>query len=74
MKDYFEKYFEMLLKREGGFVNDPEDLGGATNLSVTKSVMQKFLGRVISIGEMQALTPEDVKPVHKKLCAHKVNF
>ena len=41
MKDYFDKFFEMLLKREGGFVNDPEDPGGATNLSVTKRVMQK---------------------------------
>ena len=74
MKDYFDKFFEMLLKREGGFVNDPEDPGGATNLSVMRRVVQKFLGRVISIGEIRALTPEDVKPVYKKLCADKVNF
>ena len=64
----------MLLKHEGGFVNHPEDPGGATNLGVTKRVMQKFLGRAVSMGEMKALTPEDVKPVYKKLYADKVRF
>ena len=64
----------MLLKHEGGFVNHPEDPGGATNLGVTKRVMQQFLGRAVSMGEMKALTPEDVKPVYKKLYADKVRF
>ena len=72
MKDNFDKCFDMLLKHEGGFVNHPEDPGGATNLGVTKRVMQEFLGRAVSMGEMKALTPEDVKPVYKKLYADKV--
>jgi len=74
MKNNFDKCFEMLLKHEGGFVNHPEDPGGATNLGVTKRVMQEFLGRAVSMGEMKALTPEDVKPVYKKLYADKVRF
>ena len=36
--------------------------------------MQQFLGRAVSMGEMKALTPEDVKPVYKKLYADKVRF
>ena len=39
MNDNFEKCFKMLLKHEGGFINHPEDPGGATNLGVTKPVM-----------------------------------
>ena len=74
MKNNFDKCFDMLLAHEGGFVNHPEDPGGATNLGVTKRVMQQFLGRAVSMGEMKALTPEDVKPVYKKLYADKVRF
>ena len=70
----FDKCFDMLLKHEGGFVNHPEDPGGATNLGVTKRVMQEFLGRRVSMSEMQALTPEDVKPIYRKLYADKVRF
>ena len=36
--------------------------------------MQEFLRRAVSMGEMKALTPEDVKPVYKKLYADKVRF
>ena len=74
MKDNFDKCFEMLLKHEGGFVNHPEDPAGATNLGVTKGTMQQYLGRHVSMGEMKALTPEDVKPIYKKLYADKVRF
>ena len=74
MKNNFDKCFDMLLAHEGGFVNHPEDPGGATNLGVTKRVMQQFLGRAVSMGEMKALTQEDVRPVYKKLYADKVRF
>ena len=73
-KKNFDRCFDMLLKHEGGFVNHPEDPGGATNFGVTKRVMQEFLGRAVSMGEMKALTPDDVKPVYKKLYADKVRF
>lgn len=68
MKEIFVKYFDVLLKYEGGFFNHPEGLGGATNLGVTKRVMQEFLGRALSMGEMKAITPTDVKLVYKKVC------
>jgi len=34
----FKKYFPTLIKHEGGYVNDPNDRGGATNLGVTLGV------------------------------------
>ena len=64
----------MLLKHEGGFVDHPKDLGGVTNLGVTKRVMQEFLDRDVSMGEMKALTAEDGQRVYKKLYADKVHF
>lgn len=32
----FEDWVEIVLKHEGGFVDDPNDLGGATNMGVTQ--------------------------------------
>ena len=71
MKDNFDKCFDMLLKHEGGFVNHWKDPGGATNLGVTKRVMLEYHGRAVSMGEMKALTSEDVKPFYKKRYAEK---
>ena len=64
----------MMLYHEGGFVNHPEDSAGATNLGVTKGTMQQYLGRLVSMGEMKSLTPEDLKPIYRKLYADKVRF
>ena len=74
MKDNFDKCFEMMLTREGGFMNHPEDSAGATNLGVTTGTMRQYLGRLVSMGEMKSLTPEDLKPIYRKLYADKVRF
>jgi len=74
MRKNFNKCFEMLLAHEGGFVNHPEDPGGATNLGVTKRTLQEYLGRHVSMDEMRNLTPEDVKPIYRKNYADAVCF
>ena len=50
MKENFEIALQALLKHEGGFVNDPRDPGGMTNLGVTKKVWEAFVGREGKIG------------------------
>ena len=36
----FTLYLPKVLKWEGGFVDDPDDAGGATNMGVTISTLQ----------------------------------
>lgn len=36
MKATFEECIEVILKHEGGYVNDPDDLGGETKFGITK--------------------------------------
>jgi lysozyme family protein len=65
MKKNFDECLKMLLTHEGGYVNDPRDSGGRTNLGMTQAVYEQFLGRAVTEDEMKALTPADVGPVYK---------
>ena len=56
----------MLLVHEGGFVNNPADPGGMTNLGVTKQTWQEWVGHDVSEKEMRSLTPTMVAPLYKR--------
>ena len=62
----WQKSFELMLKSEGGYVNNPADPGGMTNLGVTKATWENWVGRGSDEAEMRGLTPEKVEPLYKK--------
>ena len=66
MKENFEKCLELLLKHEGGFVNDSRDNGGMTNLGVTIKVWEEWVGHPVSEKEMRNLTSTMVAPLYKR--------
>lgn len=57
-----------IVAREGGFVNDPDDPGGATNYGVTLGTLQG-LGRDVNgdgrvdVADVRALTREDARQI-----------
>ena len=53
MKTSFEDIIKVVLHAEGGFVNDPDDKGGATNHGVTQQSYSKFLGREATIDDVR---------------------
>jgi len=65
MKSNYETCIALVLKHEGGYVNNPKDPGGATNLGVTKKVWEEWVGKPVSLDEMKALTVKDVTPLYK---------
>jgi len=73
MKDNFQVCLKLLLKHEGGFVNNPKDPGGMTNLGVTKTVWAEWVGHPVSEKEMRNLTPEIVAPMYKRKYWDKVS-
>ena len=73
MKENFDASFELVMKSEGGYVNDPNDAGGETNLGVTKGAWGAYLGRAVEPGEMKTLTIDKVKPFYKLLYWDKVH-
>ena len=66
MKDNFEQCLALVLKHEGGYVNNPKDPGGMTNLGVTKRVWEEYVGHTVDEAAMRALGPADVAPLYKK--------
>jgi len=63
MQNNFKKCLEFVLKSEGGWVNNPKDPGGETNLGVTKKVWEEWVGHEVKT--MKDLTPEDVAPMYQ---------
>jgi lysozyme family protein len=61
----FEACLPVILASEGGFVDDPADPGGATNLGITLATLCGWLGRAVSIADVEALTPAAVAPIYR---------
>ena len=72
MKANWDSCFNMVIKNEGGFVNNPRDPGGMTNLGVTKAAIEAYLGRTVDETFMRALTPDSVKPFYKSQYWNKI--
>ena len=66
MIENFKEALAHVLKSEGGYVNNPKDPGGMTNLGCTKTVWEEYVGHPVSEADMRALTPESVAPLYKR--------
>jgi len=66
MTGNFKDCLDLVLKSEGGYVNNPADPGGMTNLGVTKRVWEEYTGHEVDEKAMRALTPEKVAPLYEQ--------
>jgi len=66
MNGNFERCLALVLKSEGGYVDNPKDPGGMTNLGVTKDTWEAYVGRTVDEAEMRGLTPDDVAPLYQR--------
>jgi lysozyme family protein len=63
----FDRSLKLVLKSEGGYVNNPKDPGGETMMGVTKAAWSTYLKRPIEDGEMAKLAVADITPFYKAL-------
>ena len=66
MTGNFKECLDLVLKSEGGYVNNPSDPGGMTNLGVTKRVWEEYSGHEVDEKTMRELTPEKVAPLYEQ--------
>jgi lysozyme family protein len=63
MTGNFRKCLDLVLKSEGGWVDNALDPGGETNLGVTKAVWEKWVGHPVTT--LKNLTKEEVAPLYE---------
>ena len=63
MSNNFQECLDLVLKSEGGWVNNPADPGGETNVGVTKRVWVEYVGHPVD--SLKKLTKEDVAPLYE---------
>jgi lysozyme family protein len=61
----FDECLPVILREEGGYVDDLQDPGGITNLGVTQANWSTWIGRRATDADMRALTPALVAPFYR---------
>lgn len=57
------KILDDIIRREGGFVNDPADRGGPTKFGITQKTLSDYLNRPASIEDVRNITEELAKEI-----------
>jgi lysozyme family protein len=65
MKHNADMAIRKILEHEGGYVNHPDDPGGATNKGITIATFRSFIKRDGTIADLKALTTQQAVDVYK---------
>lgn len=65
MRDNFPRSLDLVLAHEGGFVNHPQDPGGATNLGITIGTLSDHLGRPANVADVKGITKVVASKIYK---------
>lgn len=60
-----EDVIDEVIQREGGFVDDPDDRGGATKYGITQATLAAWRARAVTAEEVAALTVEEARAIYK---------
>ncbi len=61
---FFQRACDMTLNTEKGFVNDPEDPGGATNFGITRDTLAQWRGHPVTIDDVKNLTQKEAASIY----------
>lgn len=67
MIENFPACLDVILVSEGGFVDDPQDPGGATNMGITLATLQGWRGAPQTVDDVRDLTEADVSPIYETM-------
>ncbi len=65
MKNNFNRVVDLGFLYEGGFVNDPDDPGGATNFGITYRTLSAYRGRSCSVSDVKALQKAEAREIYR---------
>jgi lysozyme family protein len=56
---------EDVIRREGGFVDDPADRGGPTKFGITQAALARHLGHEVTAADVEALTVDQARQIYR---------
>lgn len=62
-----EDSLALVLRHEGGFVDDPDDPGGATNFGITQATLAVWRGHDVTVEEVAVLTADEALDIYRHL-------
>ena len=65
MSVYDDPIGNIILKHEGGYVDDPADRGGATNLGITQQTLSEWRGHSVSKDDVRNLTEAEARDIYE---------
>ena len=72
--DNIDNFLSGLITREGGFVDNSADRGGATKFGITQQTLSQWLGRPATLVDVSSLTAETAIAIYKALYVVKPGF
>jgi lysozyme family protein len=64
-KGNFTKCLAVVLKHEGGFVNNRRDPGGATKYGITRRVLRRWRGTPVSVADVRRLRKREAAGIYR---------
>ncbi len=66
MEKNYRPIIEFVLAREAGFVDDPDDPGGATNMGITIATLGAWRGGNATVAEVRSLTRHEAELIYHR--------
>ncbi len=60
-----EALLDDLIRREGGFVDDPQDLGGATKYGITQATLAAYRGHQVTKDDVRGLSDTEARDIYR---------
>lgn len=70
----FDKCIDPLIKREGGYVNHPNDRGGPTKYGITIGALKSWRKKEVTANDVKNLTIAEAKKIYKSNYWDKLNL
>lgn len=61
----FDHCLAWILLREGGYVDDPADAGGATNMGITRATLADWRGAPVTAEDVRTLTRDEAGAIYR---------
>jgi lysozyme family protein len=63
----FDLRLPVVLLHEGGFVQHPQDPGGATKFGITRETLARFRGTPVTVEDVRSLTTAEAAAIYRRL-------